>query len=50
MAQNFDEFLLEQIRGKDEVIWKLRMELARLKAAQGDVEYLELIPCEETVQ
>lgn len=44
------EYLLEQVRVKDAEIFRLRVELAIYKAAEGCMNELELIPCLEQVQ
>ncbi len=48
----FEEYLLEQVRGKDKVIAELRYELAVRRAAMGDSDAseLRLIPVPEQVQ
>ena len=43
----FDEFLLEQLRVRDREIFRLRMELAKVRPDLGE---LENMPCEEQVQ
>lgn len=49
MNDTLTEFLLEQIRVKDEEIFRLRVELAEFRAAGGDIIELQLIPCGERV-
>jgi hypothetical protein len=47
---DFNDYLLEQIRAKDRVIAELRYELAVLRAEAGDLSELVLIPCGEQIQ
>lgn len=42
-----DEYLLEQLRAKDREIYRLRVELAKVRPNLDELEY---IPCEEQVQ
>lgn len=46
-ANSLDEFLLEQLRVRDREIFRLRMELAKVRPDLGE---LENMPCEEQVQ
>ncbi len=48
----FEEYLLEQVRGKDRVIAELRYELSVRRAAMGDLDPGEfgVIPVPEKVQ
>jgi hypothetical protein len=47
MTDKTIEYLLEQIRAKDEEIYRLRVELALVQPSLGAWEY---IPCEEKIQ
>lgn len=50
MNDKLYEFLLSQIREKDEQIYKLRVELEQYKAATGELNAMELLPCGDQVQ
>lgn len=47
MTPDFEQYLLEQLRGKDREIYRLRLELAKVRPDLGE---LENMPCEEQVQ
>lgn len=47
MNPDFEQYLLEQLRAKDREIYRLRVELAKVRPNLDELEY---IPCEEQVQ
>lgn len=47
MTLDFEQYLLEQLRAKDREIYRLRVELAKVRPNLHDLEYM---PCEEQVQ